>query len=107
MAFTSPEEHTVIAEMYPTALVQFAPDSTMASRHGNIVLMLQTSRGNMIIGWFNCSAHFTALDSRHNWPDVGLLVDSLVPFRSASLAATGVIEKYADIVKKLGINDVI
>jgi len=92
MAFTSPEEHTVIAEMYPTALVQFAPDSTMASLHGNIVLMLQTSRGNMIIGWFNCSAHFTALDSRHNWPDVG---------------GIEVIEKYANIVKKLGINDVI
>ena len=89
MAFTSPEEHTVIAEMYPTALVQFAPDSTMASRHGNIVLMLQTSRGNMIIGWFNCSAHFTALDSRHKWPDVG---------------GIEVIEKYADIVKKLSAN---
>ena len=72
MVFTSPEEHKVIAEVFPTALVQYPSTSIGHFRQGyDFVLMLQTSRGNMTIGWYTSVGKFLPLDKRHLWSDVG------------------------------------
>jgi len=87
MKFKCPEQHNVIAEVFPTALVQYPSTSIGYFRQGyDFVLMLQIRRRNEIIGWYTSLGVFLPLSKRYLWLEVG---------------GQETIDKYAKIIKDL------